>query len=370
MTKKLYIIAGEASGDLHGSNLIAAIKRLNPDIEIRCWGGDLMEKAGGILVKHYKDLAFMGFLEVILNLRVILKNIAFCKQDIAEYRPDAILFIDYPGFNLRMAQFAKKMGYKTFYYISPKVWAWNQNRAKKIKKIIDHMYTIFPFETDFYKKFDYHVEYVGNPLLDQIEKYENRAITTDDLKLKSAPIIALLPGSRKQEVTRILPIMLAACKKFTDHQVVIAGAPSLSKSFYDKYITENVFYFNDITYDLLKLSSIAIVTSGTATLETALFNVPQVVCYKGSYLSYLIAKQLIKVKYISLVNLVMNREVVKELIQKDLTVSHLQNEILKILPNGESRSQLLGDYEELQQKLGKGGASAKVGKSMLKTLNW
>jgi lipid-A-disaccharide synthase len=370
MAKKLYIIAGEASGDLHGSNLIAELKIKSPDIEIRCWGGDLMQQAGGTLVRHYKDLAFMGFIEVIMNLKTILNNMSFCKKDILEFKPDAILFIDYPGFNLRMANFAHKNGIKTFYYISPKVWAWNQKRAIKIKATIDHMFTIFPFETEFYKKFNYAVEYVGNPLLDEIEKHEDSLITKTDLGLSEKPVLALLPGSRKQEVISMLNIMLATANKFKDFQIAIAGAPSLPKEFYAPFLTDNIHFIDNKTYDLLKVSDFALVTSGTATLETALHHVPQIVCYKASKISYNIAKLVIKVKYISLVNLIMDKEVVKELIQDELTEERLTLQMKLLINDQETRNELFSDYKELSHRLGKGGASLKVATSMLKTLNW
>lgn len=370
MSKKLYIIAGEASGDLHGSNLIKELKQEDPTISIRCWGGDLMKNAGGDIVKHYRDLAFMGFVSVLLNIRTILKNISFCKNDILSYKPDAIVLIDYPGFNLKIAAFGKKHNIKVFYYISPKVWAWNQKRANKIKRIVDKMYTIFPFETEFYKKFDYEVEYVGNPLLDEIEQNITKSVNKADIGLNAKPVLALLPGSRKHEIENMLPIMLEATKYYPKFQIVIAGAPSLSIEYYRIFVKNDVVVLFDRTYDLLKISDLALVTSGTATLETGLFGVPQVVCYKGDEISYRIARSLIKVNYISLVNLVLDKEVVKELIQHDLTVDNLRKEIDELLYNETKKQQLQQDYAQLRESLGKGGASKKVASSMLKTLEW
>lgn len=368
---KLYIIAGEASGDLHGSNLIYELKKQNSSIDIRCWGGDLMEKAGGKVIKHYKDLAFMGFIEVVLNLRTILRNIEFCKKDILSFQPDAIVLIDYPGFNLRIAEFAKEKGFKVFYYISPQIWAWKQSRVHKIKACVDKMYTILPFEKEFYNRFDYDVEYVGHPLLDEIEKQKNIVPSRTVLGLSEQPIITLLPGSRKQEITTMLPIMLKACEDIQkEFQIVIAAAPSHDKEFYESIVYNKYvkIVFNK-TYDLLKISHAALVTSGTATLETALFKVPQVVCYKGSFLSYHIAKRLIKVNYISLVNLIMNTEIVKELIQNELTIKNLKQELNKIAMDNNHREAMDENYDQLIQILGGPGTSQKVATSMLKTLS-
>ncbi|WP_144281751.1 lipid-A-disaccharide synthase [Chryseobacterium echinoideorum] len=356
---KYYIIAGEASGDLHGSNLMKALREKDPAAEFRFWGGDLMEKQGGTLVKHYRDLAFMGFLEVAMNLRTILNNIKFCKEDIRSSQPDVLILVDYPGFNLRIAKFAKELGIKVIYYISPQLWAWKEGRVEIIKKYVDEMMVILPFEEEFYNKHGVKSHFVGHPLLDALSSLKE--INTNDFKtengLNEKEIIALLPGSRKQEVEKMLEIMLAVRPHFENYQFVIAGAPSLNKDFYQKYVDENVHFVSNKTYDLLRCSKAALVTSGTATLETALLNVPEVVCYRGSTISYAIAKRLVKnIKYISLVNLIMDREVVKELIQNDLTTQNLTNELNLIL-NGEKRNQMLKDFNLLREKLGGKGAS-------------
>lgn len=368
---KYYIIAGEASGDLHGSNLIKALKKEDPSADIRCWGGDLMEKAGATLVKHYRDLAFMGFVEVLMNLRTILKNIKFCKQDIEKFNPDVIIFIDYPGFNMRIATWAKQKGIPTHYYISPQIWAWKENRIKAIKRDVDKMYVILPFEKDFYEtKHNFPVEFVGHPLIDAI--HSRKATSREDFirenNLDNKPIIALLPGSRKQEISKMLEIMLSVSDDFTDYQFVIAGAPSQDYSFYQTFLKKkNVHFVSNKTYDLLSHSYAALVTSGTATLETALFKVPEVVCYKGSRISYEIAKRIITLKYISLVNLIMDKEVVKELIQNQLNTKNLKTELQKLL-NSEYRKNLLHEYDLLEEKLGGTGASKKTAKLVVKEL--
>lgn len=356
-----YIIAGEASGDLHGSNLMKAIKHKDQNAEFRFWGGDLMaEVAGKPPVKHYRDLAFMGFLEVAMNLKTILGNIKFCKDDIKNHQPDVLVLIDYPGFNLRIAKFAKELGIRVVYYISPQLWAWKEGRVEIIKKYVDEMLVILPFEKEFYRKHDVHVHFVGHPLLDAIadlKPIENEMFKLEN-NLNGKEIIALLPGSRKQEVDKMLQVMLSVRTHFPDYQFVIAGAPSLSKDFYEKYVDENVHFVSNKTYDLLRCSKAALVTSGTATLETALLNVPEVVCYRGSKVSYEIAKRLVKhIKYISLVNLVMDREVVKELIQTELHTTNIITELKKVL-SGPSRENILRDYVILREKLGGSGASA------------
>ncbi len=365
---KYYIIAGEASGDLHGSNLMKALKKKDPQAEIRFWGGDLMEKQGGTLVKHYRDLAFMGFLEVAMNLKTILNNIKFCKEDIRSYMPDILVLVDYPGFNLRIAKFAKELGIKVVYYISPQLWAWKEGRVEIIKKYVDEMMVILPFEEDFYKKHGVLSHFVGHPLLDAISSLEGINVETfkNENGLNEKEIIALLPGSRKQEVEKMLEIMLSVRPYFKDYQFVIAGAPSLPKEFYEKYVDDNVHFVSNKTYDLLRCSKAALVTSGTATLETALLNIPEVVCYRGSKISYAIAKRLVKnIKYISLVNLIMDREVVRELIQNDLNTQNLVEELRKII-DGEKRQQVLTDYELLRQKLGGEGASEHAAEVILK----
>lgn len=359
---KYYIIAGEASGDLHGSNLMKALKKVDINAEFRFWGGDLMQNIGGVLVKHYKNLAFMGFAEVVMNLRTISKNINYCKHDIEQYHPDKIIFIDYSGFNLRIAKWAKIHSYSTNYYISPQVWASRASRVQQIKKYVDRMYVILPFEKDFYKKYDYHVDFVGHPLIDAIvnrNQVDEKKFRKEN-RLTNKPIIALLPGSRKQEIKKMLLIMLKMTKSFSEYQFVIAGAPSQDFSFYQEFIKkDNVKFISNKTYDLLSVSYAALVTSGTATLETALFKVPQVVCYKGSWISYQIAKRIITLKFISLVNLIMDREVVTELIQNDFNEKRLKIELKKIL-NPKNREKLFADYYELEQKLGGKGASDKA----------
>ena len=374
---KLYIIAGEASGDLHASNLIKSLKKENQEIEFRCWGGDKMKDEGVFIVKHIKELAFMGFIEVISNIRTILKNIRFCKEDIEEFKPDALILVDYPGFNLRIAEWAKNKGIKVIYYISPQVWAWKQSRVHKIKRFVDKMFVILPFEKEFYERFDFPVEYVGHPLLDAIELYQQSACSSDEFRqtnsIDSRPIIAVLPGSRKQEVSVKLPIMLKALSDFPAHQFIIAGAPSLDATFYTEIIgnleaNQNVRILYNQTYDLLSASEAAIVTSGTATLETALLEIPEVVCYKGSAISYHIAKRLIKIQYISLVNLIMSKEVVKELIQQDCNPDAIRRELQQIIIGGKKRTSILENYKELKKIVGGGGASEKVAQSLLKTI--
>jgi lipid-A-disaccharide synthase len=372
--KKFYVIAGEASGDLHAANMMKAIKQKGKDTDFRFWGGDHMAAVAGKPVKHIKDLAFMGFIEVVANLRTILGNIKFCKNDILAYNPDAIILVDYPGFNLRIASWAKEKGIKVIYYISPQVWAWKQKRVHKIKKVVDKMFVILPFEKAFYAQFDIDVDYVGHPLLDAIDQYQDR-IDELDLRekhnLDERPIIALVPGSRKQEVNTKLPIMLNSLKTFDEYQFIVAGAPALDPEFYKPYMKSygNIKIIHGATYDILTLATAALVTSGTATLETALFKVPQVVCYKGSSISYQIAKRLVKIDYISLVNLILNKEAVKELIQSNCTPKNIKNELVKVLPNGEKFNQLITDYDHLIQILGKGGASDKVADGILKFMD-
>ncbi len=361
---KYYIIAGEASGDLHGSNLIKALKSKDSKAEIRCWGGDLMQDAGGTLVMHYKEMAFMGFLEVLKNLRVIFKNIKFCKDDIATYNPDVIIFIDYSGFNLRIAEWAKQQNLKTNYYISPQIWASREGRIHKIKRDIDAMYVILPFEKEFYeKKHGFPVHFVGHPLIDAIENrpgVDKKTFLDINNLDGDKPIVALLPGSRKQEVQKMLHLMLSVIDTFPEYNFVIAGAPSLDREFYKPFLTKpNVGFVSNQTYELLSISHAALVTSGTATLETALFKIPQVVCYKANWLSYQIARRILTLDYISLVNLIMDREVVKELIQNDLNTKNLKRELSKIVEGPDRKSQLKA-YQILEQKLGGQGASIKT----------
>lgn len=369
--KKVYIIAGEPSGDLHAGNLMKALLEENDRLDFRFWGGDNMKRVQPSgLVKHIEELAFMGFVEVLMNLRTILKNLQLCKEDILAYQPDALILVDYPGFNLRIAEWAKSNGIPVHYYISPQIWAWKQSRVHKIKRVVDKMYVILPFEKEFYARFDMDVEYVGHPLIDEISAQASANTYVDFLsrnQLSDKPIIALLPGSRKQEVSRMLPLFLEATRNFPDHQIVVAGAPTLSKEFYASIHTDCTLVFGQ-TYALLSHATAALVTSGTATLETALFKVPEVVCYKGSSLSYIIAKQLVKVDYISLVNLIMGKEVVKELIQHDCTTEIIQRELKKIVENTAHRSAILKEYHELEKLLGGGGASKKVAQSLLKSI--
>lgn len=370
---KIYTIAGEASGDLHGANLMKSLLAENPNIDFRFWGGDLMQEVAGKPVKHIKELAFMGFVEVLMNLKTILTNIKFCKQDILKFKPDAIVLIDYPGFNLRIAEWAKAQNIKVYYYISPQVWAWKQSRVHKIKRFVDEMFVILPFEKDFYKKFDFDVEYVGHPLLDAIEQYKEKEFSPKEFRAKwnlgDKPVIALLPGSRKQEVNVKLPIMLNALKGMDQYEFIIAAAPSLDESFYAPLISgSNIRIIHDATYDILGISEAALVTSGTATLETALLNIPEVVCYKGSPISYVIAKNLIKIKYISLVNLIMDREVVVELIQNECNEKRIREELNLIIEGGSKRKAVLDSYQDLREILGGGGASKKVARSLLKTI--
>jgi len=378
---KYYIIAGEASGDLHGSNLIKELKKLDAGAEIRCWGGDLMQRAGGMLVKHYRDLAFMGFAEVVVNLRTILNNLKFCKEDIQKFQPDVLILIDYPGFNLRIAEWAKQQPYQTYkvvFYISPQVWAWKEGRVKKMKQYIDKMLVILPFEKEYFKnKWNWDVEYVGHPLVQVIDHYKkehtkqpqtlNLKPSTSNLQSATTNIIALLPGSRKQEILKKLPVMLEVSKSFPQYQFIVAKAPGQEDGFYEEMLKpySNVSSVRNETYKLLLNAKAALVTSGTATLETALFGVPEVVCYKGSSISYQIAKRLIKVKYISLVNLIMNKLVVKELIQNELTPKNLEKELFTILTDENKISEIKKDYAALKNLLGEGGdASAKAAKSI------
>ncbi|MDZ7935700.1 MAG: lipid-A-disaccharide synthase [Emticicia sp.] len=365
---KYFIIAGERSGDLHGSNLIKAIKNADSQANVRAWGGDYMQEAGAEIKKHYRDLAFMGFLEVLKNLPTILGFIGECKENIEAFQPDAIILIDYAGFNMRIAKWAKKKGYKVFYYISPKVWAWNQSRAWSLKKNLDRLFVIFPFEVEFFKKYNFEVEFVGNPLFDAIAAFKPAADFLKKNNLSDKKIIALLPGSRKQEVEKMLNLMVKIQHKFTDYQYVIAGVGNLSAEFYEPFLNENIKLITDQTYDLLTHSTAALVTSGTATLETALFEVPQVVCYKTSGFSYKIAKWVIKVPYISLVNLVAQKEVVKELIQDELTIENLSNELNKILNIEDFRNNQMSDYKQVKESLGDVGASEKTGRRIVEIL--
>ena len=356
---KYYIIAGEASGDLHGSNLIKELKKLDNSSHFRCWGGDLMSQECNDLVKHYKDYSHMGFFEVFINLKKILNNLSFCKKDIKKYNPDVIIYVDFPGFNLRIAKWAKKNKFKNHFYISPQIWAWKQNRIKTIRKVIDQMYVILPFEKKFYSSINFNVHYVGHPLLDVIKTNKNEALDRGQEK-----IIALLPGSRDQEIKKILPEMINIIKNFKNYSFYICAAPSQKKSTYLKYIKdkniEKVKIVENQTYEILSKSSAALVTSGTATLETALFKIPQVVCYKSSWISIMIGRLLLRnLKFISLVNLILDKEVVKELIQENLNEKNLTSELKNIM-EGDHRINMLKSYNELIDKLGNKGASEKT----------
>lgn len=350
---RYYLIAGEASGDLHGSNLMRAIHRADDTAHFRCWGGDLMERAGGTVVKHYRDLAFMGFVEVLANLRTILSNLSFCKQDILSFSPDVLILIDYPGFNIRIAEWARTQGIRVVYYISPQVWAWKAGRVKKLKQCVDSMITILPFEKDFYKKYNWDVAYAGHPLVEVVEQFTN----SHPELYRNPKTIALLPGSRKQEILKKLPVMLEASAFFPDFIFVVAKAPSLPASFYDEMMKpfQNVQVVADGTYPLLMQSTAALVTSGTATLETALFGVPQVICYKGNPLSYAIAKKLVNIRFIGLPNLILDRPVVKELIQHDFNVHQVKEALSDILMNETTQERIQKDYKTLYALLKKGG---------------
>ncbi len=366
---KLYIIAGEASGDLHGANLIRAIKSLNVSSEVRGFGGDKMAQAGCDVVKHYRELAFMGFWEVLVNIRAILANLSFCKQDILQFNPDAVILVDYPGFNLRMAKFLKSKGIKVFYYISPQVWAWKASRVKLIKECVEKMFVILPFEKEFYARWNYKVDFVGHPLLDEIAAVKLNDNFRRENNLNEKKIIAILPGSRKQEISRMLPVMAEMARDYPEYQFVVAGLSNIREDFYRKFIRHpNVKLVMNQTYDLLHYSYAAMVTSGTATLETALHGVPQVVCYRGNYFSYLIGKSLVKIKFIALVNLVCEKKVVEELIQNDFDNAHLKAALNQLL-DGKERERIFSDYALLKEKLGGEGASTKSAELMLKSIS-
>ncbi len=376
---KYYVIAGEASGDLHGSNLLKALREEDPRADFRVWGGDLMQQAGGDLVKHYRDLAFMGFWEVALNLRTILGNIRFCKEDILAYGPDALILIDYPGFNLRIAKWARRRGLRVFYYISPQLWAWHSSRVQGIKASVDRMFVILPFEEDFYAGYDYEVDFVGHPLLDVIEARPVDEQFRAAHGLDERPLVALLPGSRRQEISRMLEVMLQVAPHFPDCQFAIAGAPSIPAADYEAIVEgtrdeyglgaalEEVRLISNRTYDLLQHADAALVTSGTATLETGLFGVPQVVGYRGSALSYSIARRVVNVKYISLVNLIVDQPLVEELIQENYTPEKLRQALSRLLEPA-TRQRLQTGYRLLRERLGKAGASRRTARLMVRYL--
>lgn len=370
---KYFLIAGEASGDLHASNLMAQIKKEDPEADFRFFGGDLMLAQGGTLIRHYREMAFMGFVEVLANLGKVNQNFKLCRKALTEFMPDLVILVDYPGFNLRMAEFAKSLNLKVYYYISPKIWAWKKKRALKIKKYIDKMFVIFPFEVDFYKQFDYKVEYVGNPLIDALKAKEDSLLTFTKLQskysLSDKPMVALVAGSRRAEIKKLLPVMLKASKNFPQYQFVIAGAPGIDKEYYDKFLKNypGVSVIFNQTYSIVKNAIGAIVTSGTATLETAFLRTPQVVIYKLQYLTYLLGRLLVKINFISLVNIILNRLAVKELIQTDL-VNRITDELNNILTNTPYREKMEADYEEINSILGNGSASAKTAKIIVEDL--
>lgn len=357
---KYYLVAGEASGDLHGANLMKALKDQDPEAEFRYFGGDKMKAEGGTLAKHYAEMAFMGFTEVLLNLRTIFRNLKTCKEDILAYSPDVLILIDFPGFNLKIAGFGREQGIKVCYYISPKVWAWNQKRVLKIKKVVDKMFCILPFEVEFYKGWGMEVDYVGNPLLDEKASFISDPDFRAQHQLNENHIIALLPGSRKQEIERLLPAMLSVTEQFPDQQFVVAAAPGFPVVYYQQFIgAKNVKLVFGKTYDLLNVATAAVVASGTATLETALFHVPQVVVYKGGTISIAIARMLVKIRFISLVNLIMDRKVVTELIQEDCNTVNITDELLRLI-EGPGRTQIMEDYKQLSVIMGEPGASART----------
>lgn len=366
---RYFIIAGEQSGDLHGSNLVRSILETDKNGEIYCWGGDLMEAEGAELLVHYRKMAFMGFVAVLKNLGAIKKNLSLCRNQILEIKPDVVIFIDYPGFNLRIAEFAKKSGFRTFYYISPKLWAWNEGRVKKISRYIDRMFIIFPFEEGFYHRHGISVKYYGNPLVDETEKrissFPEKSAIIRSLGIEAEPVIALLAGSRRHEIEHVLPKMIKVIPHFPGYRFILAGVKNIPDEFYNKIIGDgSVMLVKDKTYEILHISQAALVTSGTATLEAALLGTPQVVCYKGDFFSALIAWAVIKVKYISLVNLIMEFEVIKELIQYKLTRKNLLYELKAILPGGDKRDKIISGYEALKKKLGPAGASERIAKEM------
>lgn len=364
---RYYIIAGEASGDLHGSNLIRELHRVDSRADIRCWGGDLMQQAGATVVKHYRDLAFMGFAEVLMHLGTIVRNLSFCKRDILSFQPDALILIDYPGFNMRIAKWAHEQRIKVIYYISPQIWAWKEGRVRHIRRYVDKMLVILPFEKEFYRLRDYEVEYMGHPLLEVVKRAKAQGPGS---RIADGKIVALLPGSRKQEVLKKLPVMLKMIRHFPEYHFVLAKAPHLEETLLEPMLSHypEVAVVENRTYDLLQQAEAALVTSGTATLETALFGVPQVVCYKGSRISYLLARQLIKVRFISLVNLIMDKEIVKELIQDDLNEKNLAAELKKIL-SGPVRAQMMEEYRQLWEKLDEGDASRQAAEAIEQFLN-
>jgi lipid-A-disaccharide synthase len=371
-----YLIAGEASGDLHGSNLMKELKLADKNARFRFFGGDLMKNVGGELVKHYSEMAFMGFVNVVLNIKTINRNLKFCKTDLLEFQPDVLILIDYPGFNLRIGEFAKKNNIRVFYYISPKVWAWKTHRVKKIKEIVDGMFTIFPFETEFFKKYEFDVHYVGNPLLDSITEFRKKALSkvefTSKHNLDNREIVALLAGSRVQEIKNTLPLMVEIAKLFPEFQFVVAGVNSLDIELYNKYLTGlQVHLIFDQTYDLLNNSHTALVASGTAALETALFNVPQTVIYKmeGGWLVDIVMRNFVlKTVGVALPNIIMNKIIVSEYIQTKMTLNNVKAEMKKLLFNEEYRKKIFNEYKRLKELMGEPGGSKRAAQKMVELL--
>ena len=367
---RYYLIAGEASGDMHAANLMEQIQNLDSQWEFRYWGGDRMQEKGGYLVKHYKYHSFMGFAEVLTHLPVIIKNLKHCKQDILEYKPDVLILVDYPGFNLRIAEFAHKHGIKVVYYISPQIWAWKENRVHKIKKVVDRMFVILPFEKDFYQKHGMDVAFVGHPLLDEM-KNRNQTFDHDRFRkengLDDRPVVVLMPGSRKQEVKRMLPVMVNAANKYRGYQYVIAGTKHIPEHLYHNIIKDrdDIKLLTGKTYPILQIARAGMITSGTASLETALFHVPQLVMYKASTFSYWIAKKLVNLNFISIANLIFDKEVFKEFIQNECNVSNVSGELYRILEDDSYRNNMLENYELLEKKLGGRGASERVAKAII-----
>ncbi len=370
---KYFIIAGEQSGDLHGSNLVRGIKQADPQARIICWGGELMAEAGAEVLMHYRELAIMGFVNVLMKSGKILQNMSLCRRQIREVNPDVVILIDFPGFNLRIAEYAKSLGLKVFYYISPKLWAWKESRVKKIKEFVDRMFIIFPFEVEFYKKHGIKTEYFGNPLVDEIERKKHLFGDREEMKktlgLDNRPVITILAGSRKHEVEHILPPMAATAINFPGYQFILAGVRNIPAVLYEKITAgTGIKILTDRTYELLYISEAALVKSGTSTLEAALMGIPQVVCYAGDRISFEIARRLVKVKFISLVNLIMNREVVKELIQQQNKTGNISAELGNIIAGGAGRDKMLSDYAELYRILGQPGASERIAKEIVSAL--
>lgn len=373
---RYYLVAGEASGDLHGANLIKGLKQHDTRAEFRCWGGDLMQEAGAVLVKHYKECAIMGFVEVVMSLQKVTRNLRECKKDIEAYAPDVLILIDYPGFNFRIAEFAKKRGIRVFYYIAPKVWAWKESRVHKLKAYTDKLFIIFPFEVEYFKKWDIAAVYRGNPLLDSVDNnpyaQESREAFFKRIHLlPDKPVIALLAGSRRSEISYLLPRMIAVAKNFPQYRFILAAAPSVERSYYEALLKGSgveIAILSGETYSILRHSQAAIISSGTASLEAALIGTPQVVCYGGNEISYQIAKRLVKLKYISLANLIMDRGLFKELLQHDCTPANITQEMRRLLDDAPYRDKMIADYREVRRVLGGKGASGQVAEAMIAEL--